>query len=141
VFRDTWLSTYLQVFKIGDYVDIVGNGAVQKGLPHRFYHGKTGRVWNVTPRAVGVEIGKKVGNRIINKRIHVRVEHVQKSICRDSFLKRVSDNDKKKREAKAMKKTITTKRAPPGQPKPGVEIDVKGQAIQTVTPIPYEFVV
>jgi len=134
-------STYLQTYRVGDYVDIIGNGAVQMGMPHRYYHGKTGRVWNVTPRAVGVEIGKKVGNRIIKKRIHVRIEHVQKSRCRDSFLSRVASNDKKKRDAKVRKEVISTKRAPPGQPKPGEIIDATGQTVQTVTPIPYEFVV
>ncbi|KAM2685405.1 hypothetical protein EV1_046778 [Malus domestica] len=43
-----------------------------RGMPHKFYHGRTGRVWNVTKRAVGVEINKQVGNRIIRKMIHVR---------------------------------------------------------------------
>lgn len=54
------LSTYLKVYKRGDIVDIKGNGAVQKGMPHKFYHGKTGRVFNVTPHAVGVVVNKQV---------------------------------------------------------------------------------
>ncbi|EOY09569.1 Translation protein SH3-like family protein, putative [Theobroma cacao] len=49
------LSTYLRTYKIGDYVDIKVNGAVHKVMPHKFYHGCTGRVWNVTKRAIGVE--------------------------------------------------------------------------------------
>ena len=36
------------------------NGAVHKGMPHEFYHGRTGRVWNVTKRAISVEINKQV---------------------------------------------------------------------------------
>jgi large subunit ribosomal protein L21e len=28
-------------------------------MPHKYYHGKTGVVWNVTKRAVGVEIYKQ----------------------------------------------------------------------------------
>jgi Ribosomal protein L21e len=32
-----------------------------QGMPHKYYHGKTGVVWNVTKRAVGVEINKQVG--------------------------------------------------------------------------------
>ena len=39
---------------------IKGNGAIQKGMPHKFYHGKTGRVFNVTPHAVGVIVNKQV---------------------------------------------------------------------------------
>ncbi|KAJ8752688.1 hypothetical protein K2173_006490 [Erythroxylum novogranatense] len=54
-------------------------------MPHKFYHGRTGRVWNVTKRAVGVEINKQVGNRIIKKIIHVRVEHLQPSRCTEEF--------------------------------------------------------
>jgi large subunit ribosomal protein L21e len=95
------LSTYLRTFKVGEIVDIAGNGAVQKGLPHKFYHGKTGVIWNVTPRAVGVQVNKLVGNRIIRKKIHVRIEHVKHSTCREDFLKRVKVNDEKKRTAKA----------------------------------------
>merc|ERR1712000_672560 len=83
------LQTYLTVYKVGDYVDVVANSAVHKGMPHKYYHGKTGIVWSVTPRAVGVELNKKVGNRIMRKRIFVRIEHVQKSKCREHFLTRV----------------------------------------------------
>lgn len=55
------LSTYLRQYKVGDVVDVVlvflfvlhslqwqtdppnsANGAVQKGMPHKVYHGKTG---------------------------------------------------------------------------------------------------
>ncbi|PNX70123.1 hypothetical protein L195_g057112, partial [Trifolium pratense] len=28
-------------------------------MPHKFYHGRTGRVWNVTKRAIGVEVNKQ----------------------------------------------------------------------------------
>merc|ERR1712144_156031 len=34
------LSTYLRQYKVGDIVDIKANGAVQKGMPHKGYHGK-----------------------------------------------------------------------------------------------------
>jgi len=37
-------------------------------MPYKFYHGKTGRVYNVTPRALGVIVNKRVGNRIMAKR-------------------------------------------------------------------------
>merc|ERR1712029_591367 len=42
------LSTYLTTYRMGDIVDIKGNGAFQKGMPHKAYHGKTGRVFNVS---------------------------------------------------------------------------------------------
>ena len=31
------------MYKSGDIVDVKGNGAFQKGMPHKSYHGKTGR--------------------------------------------------------------------------------------------------
>lgn len=84
-------STYMQTFKIGEFVDIMVNGAVQKGMPHYFYHGKTGKVWDVTPRAVGVELLKKSKGKCFRKRIHVRIEHVRKSKCQKEFMSRVDE--------------------------------------------------
>lgn len=59
------LTTYLRTYHIGDYVDIRVNGAVHKGMPHKFYHGRTGRVWNVTKRAIGVEVNKQVNRSFL----------------------------------------------------------------------------
>jgi large subunit ribosomal protein L21e len=101
----THLSTYMINFKLGDIVDIKGSGKVHKGMPHKYYHGKTGRVWNVTPRAVGVEVNKQVRNRIIRKRIHVRVEHIKRSTCQADFVARRKENDKKRHEAAQKKRT------------------------------------
>jgi ribosomal protein L21E len=54
------LTTYLRTYKVGEHVDVKVNGAVHKGMPHKFYHGRTGRVWDVTKRAISVEINKQV---------------------------------------------------------------------------------
>jgi large subunit ribosomal protein L21e len=58
----------MKVYKVGDIVDIKGNGAVQKGMPYKFYHGKTGRVFNVTPHALGIIVNKRLRGKIIPKR-------------------------------------------------------------------------
>jgi hypothetical protein len=34
-----------------------------QGMPFKWYHGKTGVVWNVTKRALGVEVFKTVSSR------------------------------------------------------------------------------
>jgi large subunit ribosomal protein L21e len=94
------LSTYMTIYKIGDFVDVVGNGAIHKGMPHKFYHGKTGRVFNVNPNSVGVIVNKQVRNRIVPKRIHVRVEHVKRSKCQENFKNKVRNLEKLKRENK-----------------------------------------
>jgi hypothetical protein len=41
-----------------------------------------------------------VRGRIIRKRIHVRIEHIQPSRCREDFLRRREENDTIKHEAK-----------------------------------------
>ena len=48
------LTRYMTTYKLGDYVDIKADGGVHKGMPHKYYHGRTGIVWNVTKSAVGV---------------------------------------------------------------------------------------
>ncbi|KAB0337261.1 hypothetical protein FD755_025672 [Muntiacus reevesi] len=53
------LATYMRIYKKGDIVDIKGLGTVQKGMSHKYYHGKTGRVYNVTQHAVGIIVNKQ----------------------------------------------------------------------------------
>ncbi|CAJ0823438.1 11572_t:CDS:2, partial [Entrophospora sp. SA101] len=106
------LSTYLKIYKVGDIVDVKANGAIQKGMPHKFYHGRTGIVYNVTKSSVGVIIYKRVGNRYIEKRINVRIEHVKHSKCRDDFLRRVKENAIKKKDARAKGEKVNLKRQP-----------------------------
>jgi len=53
---------------------------------------RTGIVYNVTPSAVGVIVYKIVGNRYIEKRVNIRIEHVRHSKCRQEFLDRVKAN-------------------------------------------------
>ncbi len=73
------LARIMTVYKTGDYVDVVADGSIHKGMPHKYYHGRTGRVFDVTPHAIGVTVNKRVRGYIIPKRIHVRIEHVRLS--------------------------------------------------------------
>eukprot|EP00347_Sterkiella_histriomuscorum_P024367 403331366 len=104
------LSKILEVYKKGDFVDVIADGSIHKGMPHKFYHGKTGRVFDVNQHAVGVVVNKQVRGQIIPKRIHVRIEHVRKSECREAFKRRVRQNDALKREAKLKGLKVYTKR-------------------------------
>ncbi|XP_034245320.1 60S ribosomal protein L21 [Thrips palmi] len=131
------LSTYMKVYKIGDIVDIKGNGAIQKGLPHKSYHGRTGRVFNVTKHALGVIVNKRVRGKILPKRINIRIEHVTHSKCREDFLRRVKENERLRKEARETGKVAIIKRQPQG-PRP--RHIVKGQELIQLAPIPYEFV-
>lgn len=58
-------EVYIHSYRLGDYVDIIVDSAQHKGMPFHWYHGRTGRVFNVNPRSIGVEIRKTVGNRYI----------------------------------------------------------------------------
>ena len=133
------LSTYMKVYKTGDIVDIKGCGTVTKGMPYKAYHGKTGRVYNVSKRAVGVIVNKRVKGRIMAKKINLRVEHISHSKCRDDFLHRVVRNEKVKKEAKASGIYVSTRRAPVN-PKSAHTVKGKGIQIEEVCPIRYEFI-
>ena len=134
VFCETHATTPVAV---GDIVDIKANAAVHKGMPHKFYHGRTGVVFNVTKSAVGVIVNKRVGNRFVEKRVNLRVEHVRHSKCRDDFLRRVKENAAKRADAKAKGVRISLKRIPE-QPRTSHFVRVKGNAPTTITPIPYD---
>lgn len=132
------LTTYLRTFKVGDYVDIKMNGAIHKGMAHKWYQGKTGVVWNVTKRAIGVEIMKPVKQRYIVKRIHVRIEHVKPSRCREDFLNRSRINDAKKAEARKAGQALPNVRRQPAQPREGFMLT--GVQAHTIAAIPYDVV-
>lgn len=106
-------------------------------MPHKWYQGKTGRVWNVTKRALGVELFKQVNGRYIKKRVHFRVEHVQPSRCREEFLRRCKENDEKKHAAAAagLPKPVT-KRTPVGPRANGYVLE--NVSMETMTAIPYD---
>jgi large subunit ribosomal protein L21e len=126
------LSTYWTSYKKDDFVDIVGNGAIHKGMPHKFYHGRTGRVFNVNPSSIGVIINKQVRNRIVPKRIHVRVEHLKRSTCQLNFKKEIQALERNRRENKGQK--FSRRRIPQG-PKGEVRVDASQTQTLFQTPL------
>ena len=106
-------------------------------MPHKVYHGKTGVVYNVTKSAVGVIVYKRVGNRYIEKRVNVRIEHVALSRSREEFINRVKENAGKKQKAKAEGTHVFLKRQPV-MPRAARTIDAKENVPETITPVPYE---
>lgn len=107
-------------------------------MPYKVFHGKTGVIYNVTKSAVGVILYKRVGNRYMEKRVNVRIEHIRKSRSRDDFLRRVKENAANKKKAKDEGKQMYLKRVP-AQPrgqrtvKPG-----QGEKPETISPVAYE---
>lgn len=106
-------------------------------MPHKDFHGKTGVVYNVTKSAVGVIIYKRVGNRYIEKRVNVRIEHINHSRSREEFLNRVKENAVKKRKAKEEGVHVHLKRQPVG-PREARVVSLEGNAPETLAPLPYE---
>merc|ERR1719228_3147813 len=72
------LSNLLHVWKRGEMVVIKNDSAIHKGMTHRLYHGKVGKIFDVRNRALGIEVAKRCREKQVRKRLYVRVEHVQK---------------------------------------------------------------
>jgi large subunit ribosomal protein L21e len=66
------LGRLLTKYKVGDQVLIKVDPAIQKGMPHRRYHGKFGVISEVRGRAYVIKV--KTGNT--TKQIIARPEHV-----------------------------------------------------------------
>lgn len=106
-------------------------------MPHKYYHGKTGIVYNITKSAVGVIVYKVVGNRYLEKRVNLRIEHVKHSKCRTEFVKRVKENAAKRAAAKESGEKVFLKRQHV-LPREAHVVEAIGNAPQTLAPVPYE---
>uniref|UniRef100_A0A8C6RHD7 Large ribosomal subunit protein eL21 n=1 Tax=Nannospalax galili TaxID=1026970 RepID=A0A8C6RHD7_NANGA len=107
----------------GDIVDIKGMGTVQKGMPHKCYHSKTGR------HAAGIAVNKQDKGKFLAKRINVCIEHIKHPKSRDSFLKR---------EAKG-KGTWVQLKHQPAPPRDVHFVRTNGEEPELLEPIPSEF--
>ena len=128
------------IYKKGDIVDINRMGTIQKGMPYKCYHGKTGRVYNVTQHAVGIIVNQQVKGKILAKRINVHIEHIKHSMSWNSFLKHVKENDQKKKEAKE-KGTWVHLKCQPAPPREAYFVRTNGKEPKLLKPIPYKFMV
>ncbi|KAF9158302.1 hypothetical protein DFQ26_007793 [Actinomortierella ambigua] len=98
---------------------------------------RTGIIYNVTKSSVGVIINKRVGNRYMEKRVNLRVEHIKHSKCRDDFLRRVNENTILAQQAKKDGVKLNLKREPV-LPREARFVSQKHNAPETLQPIPYE---
>merc|ERR1712023_501682 len=138
------LTTFMRTFRVGDMVDVIANPAQQKGMPHKFYHGRTGKVWNINKRAIGVEINKVHRQRQIVKRIHVRVEHVRPSRSQLGHLERIKSNEAKKAAAKksGVKCPAEELKRQPKSARPGFKLELDKtfeKKVHLLTPVAFVF--
>lgn len=80
---------------------------------------------------------RQVGNRYIEKRLHIRVEHVRHSRSREEFLTRVKSNAAKKRKAKEDGQTVFLKRQPV-KPREARTVSASDNKPESIAPIAYE---
>ncbi|KAH0508636.1 Beta-1,4-galactosyltransferase 4 [Microtus ochrogaster] len=74
IHQETWSCSFghnKRVYKKDDIVDIKGIETVRKRMPLKCYHGKTGRVYNMTRDAVGITASRQVKGKILAERINV----------------------------------------------------------------------
>ncbi|KAM5264273.1 large ribosomal subunit protein eL21-like [Ctenodactylus gundi] len=135
------LATYTRIYRKGgevDIVDIKGMSTVQKGMPYNYYHGITGKFYNITQHAIGVVINKEVKGKILAKRINVCIERIKYCKSSDGFLKQVKENDQNRKEAKEKGSWVQLKH----QPAPAREahfLRTHGKEPELLEPVPYEF--
>jgi large subunit ribosomal protein L21e len=129
-------STYLRTFKQGDYVDIKVDSAVHKGMPFKYYHGRTGVIFNVNKRAVGIDVKKQVNGRIIKKQLHVGIEHIAHSKCRNEVIRRKVENETIKAKVRSENLPKQSLKRSPRQPKAGYSYKVESEP-ETIQPLPY----
>merc|ERR1719383_27467 len=71
------ITANMKVFRIGDVVNINPNPLYTKGLPPRYYVGRTGKVFDVRLKSLGVLVNKNVGGKKMEKMIYLRPEHLK----------------------------------------------------------------
>lgn len=68
------LSKFMIEYKVGDYVDIIADPSfAQAGMPHRRFHGKTGKIIGLRGQCFEIEV--RIGNA--QKMIITGKEHIQ----------------------------------------------------------------
>lgn len=102
------------------------------------YFRRTGKVFNVGKRSLGVIIEKQVGNKYHEKRICVRLEHVKPSRCREDYLKRKAENRERKLLAQKNGTVFKPIKRMPEEPKRAHLVSTKNNDPVLVTPIAYE---
>ncbi|ADM27855.1 LSU ribosomal protein L21E [Ignisphaera aggregans DSM 17230] len=81
------LSKILINYKIGDSVYIKVDPSIHKGMPHRMYIGKVGKIVGFRGKALEVEV--KVGSKI--KKLFLLPEHVEPAFPIQERIKEVLD--------------------------------------------------
>jgi len=105
-------------------------------MPFKHYHGRTGVVFNVNKRAVGVIINKEVNGRIIPKRLHIATPHLKPSTCQKQIISRKKENEAIKKSVKEGTSERQNLKRVNTQPKAGYFYTLEATP-ETIQPLPY----
>lgn len=105
-------------------------------MPFKHYHGRTGVVFNVTKRAIGVTVNKECNGRILKKQLHIATPHLKPSKCQAQILSRRVENEAIKKAVRegAPRQNLKRQNA---QPKLGYVFNNGGAVPTTIQPLPY----
>lgn len=71
------LTSLLIKYEVGDLVDIKINPSVHKGMPHRRFHGKTGKIVATRGKAFVIEVfDKNKKKSVITTRNHFKPNYL-----------------------------------------------------------------
>ncbi|KAL6120508.1 hypothetical protein NUSPORA_02756 [Nucleospora cyclopteri] len=121
-------SKTIQQFKMGDLVDIKIDPSIVKGMPHKYYHGKTGRVFNVDKRSVGIILYRNVGCKYIERHVSARVEHLSLSRSNEDTKKRHQEYNKEVEQARIEGRKATPIKRQPAGPRKAFSVSLKNNA-------------
>ncbi|XP_040582589.1 uncharacterized protein [Lepeophtheirus salmonis] len=111
------ISKNLQVFKKGEHVDCVINSSVHKGMPHKTYHGRTGKIVVVNETTITVLFLVRVGNKVEERAINMRAEHLRKSRCNLWLIKRQKMINELRETAKSERTSFIVPKIKPQGPR------------------------
>ncbi|KAM0680212.1 60S ribosomal protein L21A [Glugoides intestinalis] len=131
------LTKVLQRFHIGDFVDCKIDSSVVKGMPHKYYHGRTGIVYNVNPRSYGVIFYKKVGGKYIERVMHIRPEHLTLSRSTEDMKNRQKVFSEKLKEAQKTGLKVFKDKVLPAGPRPAFTVSLQNNTPIEVSAKPY----
>lgn len=112
------------------------DSSIHKGMPFKHYHGRTGVVFNVNKRAVGVIINKEVNGRILRKQLHISTPHLTPSTCQKQIISRKKSNEAIKQAVRAGKAEKQNLKRVNTQPKTGYFYTLENTP-ETIQPLPY----
>jgi len=79
-------SLILMKNQLNTNVSIKINPSIKKGIPNKWYMGKSGTVTNISNCFVQIFIKKMIKNKLLNKNILISTEHIRRKKSKNNYL-------------------------------------------------------